>query len=296
MMRSALVGFDELRTQRARDPEALSRISTGLQRNLVLLEAWLALISEALGPGPADPAGDLDGGPRHAGGLNLNAIVRHLVTDWGWRARSEQMLAQVATIIRDGCGDLGPKTRAVCLGAGAGRIGWELRERCAEVVAIDLEVAFGATNALLASSDLVACDPLESNARAIADLCPEITLHRPAAPNVITCVADALRPPILRQHADLLLSSFFTDIVGFPQLLRVAHALLPRGGTLMHFGPLGYARYEPAEMWTVEESRHHLAENGFQIRREAWLDHEVWPNASMVTNRVSSWLVVATRT
>jgi SAM-dependent methyltransferase len=289
LLSGALHGFGELGKQGVR-PEAMARLRAGVTLNRDALARWVAAIDVHTG-GPIGPAP-----PEDRRTLKISGIFRHLVTDWGWRERSEAMIAATAAAVRRRLDGATERGLAVCLGAGAGRLAWELCADVEHVVSIDLEAAFGVTAGWLRAGDVTVCDPLEANARHVADLCPEVPLRMPAAPGFHPCVADAMRPPVGEGTASLVVSAFFSDVVAFPRLLALARRLLRPGGRFVHLGPLGYFAYEPAEMWTADEVREHVPSFGFRFDDEEWVAHPYWPNASIVEWQVQSWCWSATKT
>lgn len=284
MVEATIRGHGDLERAGIRAP-AMARTRAGLATWLAMLDDWARVLAPLADELPEAGLGR---------GLDSSALMRHLVTDWGGRPAAEATATAISSAIRRRMRPVDRGT-AIVLGAGAGRVAWDLRDDFDHVVSLDLEVGFGLAHAALGQGDVRLCDPLEANAHRIEDLCPVFTLRRPTAANVTACVADALALPFARGSATTIIACFFSDIVGLPRLFEAIAPVLAPGGSFIHFGPLGYLQYEPGVMWTAEEVRAELPRAGYQLRDEEWVEHPIWPNDSMVGYRSRSWCFGATR-
>lgn len=186
----------------------------------------------------------------------LTTYYPNLHRDWCWgdaenRASLEAIRASLPP-------HTAPK-RVLVLGAGAGRLAYDLHQalRPALSVALDYNPLF-----LLAAARIVAGNPVELFEFPIAPRRIEdhavLRVHAapaPAAPGFLPVLADASAPPFRAGQFDLVLTPWFIDVAGEPvaRVFARINALLAPGGLWVNHGSLAFADATPADSLSLEE-------------------------------------------
>ena len=199
-----------------------------------------------------------------------------LVRDWAFGDHEVQR--QVDAVV-DGApaSQLG---RVVCIGAGGGRIPYELKRRghATHVTLVDIDPML-----LLFAQHFVrgaSCELLEFP-RVPRDLTSVAVAHDCRAPEAFDdsaisfVLADGTRPVAARSEVDTLLTPWFIDVVGvdLPELCRRLNRLLDIGARWVNLGPLGFSPDMVARNYSPDEVRAIVTEAGFAI--ESWQFREV---------------------
>lgn len=234
-------------------------------------EATLALLAAA----GIEPKLDEQMGQMNPG--DLAEYYDLILRDWAWEgSENSTALERTVSVLPD---DFKPK-RVLVLGAGAGRLSWDmhcaLRPEC--TVALD-------SNPLL----LVVADTLIRQRRAI-DLAefktfPQMdrevtrtwTMQPPSdalglRDRWFALGADAWRAPLRAASFDLIVTPWFIDVNGgdVRDTIAVVSQLLAPGGRWLNSGPLLFTRHLPLEQkYTPGEIREFLSLSGFSIESEA---------------------------
>ncbi len=193
----------------------------------------------------------------------LTTYYSNIHRDWCWGgAENDASFDSLTAALHDA-----PPCRALVLGAGAGRLAYDLHQRTAAAVTVALD--FNPLLALVA--DTVARGrTLELYEFPIAPRGDAAVLRTLAAPapartGLVFALADAHRPPFRRAAFDTVVTPWLVDILPepFDVLCARVNALLCDGGRWLNFGSLSFHHADPAARYGVDECRSALEENGF---------------------------------
>jgi hypothetical protein len=193
----------------------------------------------------------------------LTTYYPNVHRDWCWGdEENEASFAALAASL----GDATP-TRALVLGAGAGRLAYDLHMRSAAAVTVALD--FNPLLSIVADS-VVHGRALELYEFPIAPRGDAAVLRRLSAPaparaGLEFVLADAHRPPFRRAVFDAVVTPWLVDILPerFDVLCARVNTLLSDGGRWLNFGSLTFHDSDPAARYGLDECRAALEENGF---------------------------------
>jgi SAM-dependent methyltransferase/uncharacterized protein YbaR (Trm112 family) len=195
----------------------------------------------------------------------LSTYYPNLHRDWCWgEAENRASLEAVRACLPKGAGT----TRMLVLGAGAGRLAYDLHQELKPglTVALDFNPLF-----LLAASRILAGPPLELYEFPIAPrtIADHAVLRRHAAPSPASAgfefvLADASSPPFRPGQFDLVITPWFIDVASEPvsRLIPRINALLATGGLWVNHGSLAFADAAPADALSLEELLERLPQSG----------------------------------
>jgi hypothetical protein len=206
------------------------------------------------------------------------AVAAHydqVLRDWSWgMAEGGELRAALAAIDAVWPPDT-PLGRCLVLGAGAGRLPWELVRRfgAQATVALDLNpLPYLVLRRLQGGRDVSLCE-LPQQARAARDVAVPRVLSAPAPPIELTLAfADGLAPPVAAGAFDTVVTPWFLDQVppNAADLIREIAGALEVGGRWLNHGPLIYHRDHTrlAHHYRVDEILEMLPAAGFAV--DAW--------------------------
>jgi SAM-dependent methyltransferase len=193
----------------------------------------------------------------------LTTYYANLHRDWCWGdAENDASFEALSPALRDA-----PPSRVLVLGAGAGRLAYDLHMRTAAAVTVALDF-----NPLLA---IVAGGVTQGRAielyefplapRGDAAVLRTLSAPAPARPGLELVLADAHRPPFRRAAFDTVVTPWLIDILPerFDLTCARVNALLADGGRWLNFGSLSFHDPDPAARYDLDECRAALDENGF---------------------------------
>jgi uncharacterized protein YbaR (Trm112 family)/SAM-dependent methyltransferase len=189
--------------------------------------------------------------------------------DWCWGEPECRQALDVLLEVLDG---FQPATVLV-LGAGAGRLAYDLHQATAAALTVALELnpllAYaGATVSAGAELELVEF-PLAPRSPEAAALTRRLRAPAPSGPGLVWLLADAARPPFRPQTFDLVVTPWLLDVMDAPTadtLARVNH-LLRADGIWIHHGSAAFDGPEPSARWTATELIEAAAARGFDDLR-----------------------------
>jgi SAM-dependent methyltransferase len=193
----------------------------------------------------------------------LTTYYSNIHRDWCWgKEENEASFEAIDTALR-----ATPPTRALVLGAGAGRLAYDLHVRTSAAVTVALD--FNPLLAIVANT-VTRGETLELYEFPIAPRDDAAVLRTlaapaPARPGLEFVLADAHRPPFRRGAFDTIVSPWLVDILPerFDLLCARVNALLGAGGCWLNFGSLSFHDADPAARYGVDECRAALEESGF---------------------------------
>jgi len=192
----------------------------------------------------------------------LFSYVTNLFRDWCWGdTENAQALDMLQAVAR------GEPGRTLVLGAGAGRLAWDLAgTTTSEVVAVDINPFTTLVAAQLCGGS--SCELWEFPMAPVAasDVAIKRTLRAPAPrANLHWLLADARALPLLPGGFDTVVTPWFTDIVAQSprQTAAQINTLLAPQGRWLNFGSVTFANTDPAEALLLQELTALVAEQGF---------------------------------
>jgi SAM-dependent methyltransferase len=195
----------------------------------------------------------------------LTTYYTNLHRDWCWG--SEENQASLAAVLAA----LPPArpTRILVLGAGAGRLAYDLHGAVtpALTVALDFNPLFLLAAARIAGGAALELYEFPIAPRTIADhaVLRRLAAPGPPPPGLEFVLADATAPPFRAGSFDLVLTPWLIDVLGEPmerQLRRISSLLAP-GGCWINHGSLAFAGVDPAQAMALEELLEMLPAAGF---------------------------------
>lgn len=186
--------------------------------------------------------------------------------DWSWGDTENE--ASFA-IIRSTAGAQRDWGRTLILGAGAGRLAYDVHMQCAArlTVAVDFNPLL-----LFVARDVTRGAPVELYEFPVAPrkLSDQALLRRLAAPEPVRggfhiVAADVLHAPFASESFDTIVTPWLIDIVGadFSGLASRVNALLRPGGSWINFGSLAFAHGPRAQRLSFEETVDVVKRTGF---------------------------------
>lgn len=231
----------------------------------------LALFDAALGNLGARPAGGAADDETAAQKLGLLfEYVELLHRDWGWgddESDENRRALELCAKVLDG-----PLGRTLVLGAGAGRLTYDLHRGHggAETIAIDVDplLVFVATRVIAGGEVALTENP--GNANRLGRVTLRRTLRAPEGPatGIEYLFADGLAPPFPAGRFDTVVTPWFIDQVpeDLRDLVGTIHRLLAPGGRWLNYGPLIYPGATPLLVhFSLEEVHELVAQAGFEL-------------------------------
>jgi len=194
----------------------------------------------------------------------LNTYYQNIHRDWCW---GDEENARSAELVHGLLPE--PKARVLVLGAGAGRLAYDLK-RAGD---IDLCVAFDFNPLLALVGDRVARGhtlplwefPIAPRRLDDTAIRRELRAPEQAGGGLRFVIGDGLRAPFRPNSFDVVLTPWLVDIlpVEFGELAARINTLLREGGRWINFGSLAFAGPSPAHRYSLEESLAIVEQQGF---------------------------------
>ena len=196
----------------------------------------------------------------------LNTYYANVHRDWCW---GDEENAASLKQIRAVAGDSAELGKVLVLGAGAGRLAYDMHMQmdCTATVAMDFNPLLALIAQQLTQGKKLKLYEFPIAPRSLED---DAVLRTLAAPDVVTdnfhlVLADALRPPFAEAAFNTVVTPWLIDIVteDLPVLAARINRLLADDGRWINFGSLAFSHPERARMYSPEESKAIVAESGF---------------------------------
>jgi len=194
----------------------------------------------------------------------LHTYYPNIHRDWCWGARENNVAVELVGDMLDQ-----PLGRTLVLGAGPGRLAYDLHRRLSPelTVALDFNPMFMLLAQRLAGGETIemyefpiAPISIEDHARLRLLKAPE-----PADGNFGCVIADASRPPFRKGGFDTIITPWLTDIVPedvAQQAARINH-LLKADGQWLNFGSVAFEHADPARRYCLDELIEIIHDQGF---------------------------------
>lgn len=196
----------------------------------------------------------------------LNTYYANVHRDWAWGdAENEASIAALKRVV----GEQTELGTTVVLGAGAGRLAYDLKQRFE--IPLLLALDFNPLLFLIAER-MIAGETLDMVEFPLAPRRPEddavlqaLCAPAPVRDGLYLVLGDALRPPFAAGRFDSVVTPWLIDIVSedLPTFAARMNALLCDGGRWLNFGSLAFATGGRAGRYTPPEVAEILVEAGF---------------------------------
>jgi uncharacterized protein YbaR (Trm112 family) len=252
----------------------LSRLSDGYREQSRLVQALLEPLM--LPPLPLAHATPLAFGTPLPLRQDLHSYYANVHRDWCWG--DEENVASHAEVAAalDGRGE-----RLLVLGAGAGRLAYDLHQHGAQALTVALDI----NPLLLLVAERVVRGgrvelyefPIAPRTAADVAVRRELVAPAPARRGLELLFADAWRAPFAAQSFDAVVTPWLVDIVDldFESVALAINRLLAAGGRWVNFGSLAFPWRRPGLKYGPEEVRDIVTEAGFEVslQRDATLPY-----------------------
>ncbi|WP_405224091.1 hypothetical protein [Lentisalinibacter sediminis] len=197
--------------------------------------------------------------------VGLTAYYANIHRDWAWGDEENRQSLEAVV------GALGGQApgRLLVLGAGAGRLAYDLHQTLAPelTAALDFNPLLVLAAAKLCAGETVSLHEFPIAPRRVDDVAVARELAAPEAalPGLQHVLASALRPPFRAGAFDTVVTPWLVDVL--PEDLAVQAArwnrLLPTGGRWVWFGSAAFRTPSPAANYSLEEALEIIAMAGF---------------------------------
>ncbi len=231
--------------------QRLRQLAAGLE---LQLESLAGLFSALDTDGDPLPATAIPSRPESGSQVAVLEYQEHIFRDWVWGQREcDEAIAFIGPAIP-------PRiSRVAIYGAGAGRLAADIHRRSepAQTFALDLNpLPFLVADRLLAGEEVDLPEfPVDPNSVDEVVIARKLALPERLREGFSLIFADALRPPFAAGSLDVVVTSWFIDVVGVDlrqTAARINRVLRP-GGLWINVGPLRF-RTAPSRAYSIEEA------------------------------------------
>jgi carnosine N-methyltransferase len=239
--------------------------------------------------------------------VSYAAEFDYLRRDWCWMPEGEEELDLLKNTLMELIRDQAPDTEAaLVIGAGTGRLAWDIRHVFNKVNAMDRSYLMAHQFHTLFEEDIRFFEIRTKNLMRTGDgvrmlrasLLPpwEDTIEVRDQENVCYFVADANDIPLADQSMSCILSVYFTDVVPLRPFLKEIKRVLKPTGLFVHFGPLDYHFEDTAKRLSAEEVKVQFLAAGFDlIDQRVVTSQHLKSVGSMTTKSYDNWAFAAVK-
>jgi ubiquinone/menaquinone biosynthesis C-methylase UbiE/uncharacterized protein YbaR (Trm112 family) len=186
----------------------------------------------------------------------LTNYYANIHRDWCWGEPENRAACElVAGLFKSA----GPPRRLLVLGAGAGRLAYDLHQSqgIETTVALDFNPLLALVGRRASAGDRLSLYEFPIAPCSIADhaVLRELAAPTPARAGLFFILGDALAAPLAAGAFDAVLTPWFVDIVpdDLPVLMRRVNRLLAPDGNWLFLGSLAWADRPPSQCYSLEE-------------------------------------------
>jgi SAM-dependent methyltransferase/uncharacterized protein YbaR (Trm112 family) len=200
----------------------------------------------------------------------LTTYYDNIHRDWNWGGDENAASLQ---LILDSLGDAGTGERVLVLGAGAGRLAYDLHQasRAELTVAMDFNPLLALLADTLMRGEIIELYEFPIAPRTVEDQAVLRMLQAPATARdgIRVVLADALHPPFSAGSFETVVTPWLVDILpeDFRVLCRRVNRLLAPGGRWVLFGSLAFHHANPALCYSLEECVDAIKNEGYSDPR-----------------------------
>lgn len=282
--------------------ETLARAAGAYERNGAIFESFCSEIEGYLAP--ADVVRAIHA-PEFVG---YTASFEYLERDWCFLPEGERELAALRAVMAEAlAAHARERGAALVLGAGTGRLAWDLLDRFDRVYALDASLVMAQqfqrvlgggltfqsvhTRSVSRDEDMVK----ERRARLSPDEADSAAAAG-AAGRFHYLVSDAARIPLRDRSVSVVVSAYFTDVLPLSSYLGEVARVLEPGGLFLHIGPLEYHFEEMALHLSAEQIKRAFEASGFAVVGEERVTAEHLAREGILSHRIfDNWVLCAVR-
>jgi len=269
-LHESLSRYDLTNTTRRR----LTDIQTACQLNANTI---LSLLQKfGIDPIPNEQLGQMNPG-------DLNEYFDLLLRDWAWDATSDANPENTSAVERTlaAIQKLPSKpTRILVLGAGAGRLSWDLHVHLKPEYTVALDsnpVLLAAADELINQQQPIAIGEFKNFPQIGLQHAQTWLLQPPVDPDNLRATwfplgANVWQLPFCRESFDLIITPWFIDVNGgdVRDLIAVIYEKLMPGGHWLNSGPLLFTRHLPVQLkYSATEIKEFMSLAGFALLDES---------------------------
>jgi|GEM_PF-4021147 len=199
----------------------------------------------------------------------------YLIRDWSFSKESENELSKIIIPIKNEILNLSLQNKTVLIpGSGLNRLGFELSDVCKHIYSFEYSLpmlnAFDQitktnkiTEVINTKTTLSAKDFVKQYHINIEKY---ISSQKHKSFNNIThFIADGKNIPLPNKSVDVIISSYFTDVLSTEVFIEECCRVLKSGGTFIHFGPLDYHSENIDNHLSLEDIINLFKSYGFEL-------------------------------
>jgi ubiquinone/menaquinone biosynthesis C-methylase UbiE len=231
---------------------------------------------------------------------------RYMRRDWVWDKEGELQLAIINQSLKETIQtSITQPTNVLVLGAGLGRIAYDLSDSFEKVYATDYSFSMAHFFQRLTCEEILFYEVNTNNIYSNTDYTRKLKASVSAPFNkqdsltkdirkVEYFIADVQRLPLKDKSVSCVVSAYFTDVLAWKLWFKEVKRVLKDGGLFIHFGPLGYPFGDVSERLSAESIKYQLLKDGFQICTDDRVSTKHLDSiTSMETSLHSCWLLGA---
>ena len=249
-----------------RKPALLPNTRLRLETQIALTKKTLAEVVAIIEPAAGPNTDNLLPAPR----IDPLNTFHYLHRDWAETSENDNALSCVQRVL-----DGAPLGRLLVLGAGAGRLAYDLHrtQRATLTVALDIDPLVALVARQMSGGGRLELTETRSNATEMTRFGRLRTLQAPAGAlsRFHVLLANGLQPPVRDHVFDTVLTPWFIDVVptDLRDFMSVLSRVLVPGGRWLNYGPLLFPPSRPAAYRYAREEIGEIARAaGFAITRE----------------------------
>jgi uncharacterized protein YbaR (Trm112 family) len=255
--------------QAAHSPATQARLNTLADGYAAQHRALKLLLADLSLAGNADLTTYLAMKTRLPAQMALMAYGSNVFRDWVWgQAENEASLNAINTVLA------GHQHHAcLVLGAGAGRLAYDLHQAATPglTVALELNPYLTTLTRKLADGEVVSLVefPLAPNSADHSAIDRTLQAPATAAEGFEVLLADVMRPPFQAGSFDLIITPWLLDVIegDTSTLLSLVNRMLSPSGRWIFHGSLAFQRPDPAGNINLEELQELATACGFEVER-----------------------------
>jgi ubiquinone/menaquinone biosynthesis C-methylase UbiE/uncharacterized protein YbaR (Trm112 family) len=186
----------------------------------------------------------------------LTNYYANIHRDWCWGGLENHAVCELVAVLFE---PAGPPRRLLVLGAGAGRLAYDLHQSqgIETTVALDFNPLLAMVGRRVSKGEVLSLYEFPIAPRSIADhaILRKLAAPVPARAGLSFILGDALAAPLAAGAFDAVLTPWFVDIVpeDLPMLMRRVNRLLAPDGNWLFLGSLAWADRPPSQCYSLEE-------------------------------------------